>query len=379
MLVFLLLTRSRPSIRALFTGSLISLALLLPYLAFEAPRGFSDLRAFLSRSVTISPDIMAQYESIKPGGAAVWTPSDAPPEAEFAPASLPPIVPPSRLERAVNFALSLPGQFIQALWLFTQNNFSALDFISPVMIVPVVAFGAVIIGALMSAYMELPSASSTDEREHHIAAQRAARHILLLLAFVGVICAGLILTRASPSSQMTYYTGLVSLQWLMVAGLLGGLFTASDKNLRAIVPFVLLFTVGNAAERIARVAQHDDAIYSRFNVALYRHIEAATDYIVSDWNRADPVTVSYDILPEMDNLWWVLPWHTVDSQYRMGTPFDVLLELNHGVENRNQSADGLAENADYIVVYTPGLARYDVNDYEQAQFGAIVVLKEKQR
>jgi hypothetical protein len=204
-----------------------------------------------------------------------------------------------------------------------------------------------------------------------------AKRFLLLLAFVLAFCAGLIITRASPASQSTYYTGLVSLQWVLVAYPLARFMRGRVWRGLIVLALVVIFMGANAAERITRITRHDDAVYSRFNIALYRHIDAAANFIAADWNRPEPVTISYDVLPEMDNLWWVLPWHTVDALYRMGTPFDLLLELNHGLLNTNQSADGLAEAPDYIVVYTPGLDRYDLTQYEVAQFGTIYVLKKK--
>jgi len=71
----------------------------------------------------------------------------------------------------------------------------------------------------------------------------------------------------------------------------------------------------------------------------------------------------------------VIAWNSVDQGYRMGMSYDFLLAYQHGLTNRNQDALGLAEDADYVVVYLPGLVRYDSNRYEMHSFGAIVVLK----
>ncbi len=235
-----------------------------------------------------------------------------------------------------------------------------------------------------------------------------AGRLVLLLVFMLVFITGLIVTRADPSEQGSYYAGLVSLQWVVVAYGLAWVSSlkfadadddakptppmlpseqrysatssrATEKNntwftlLVVLVLTLYLWSVG--ADRVLRITQHQDTVYSRYNVWLYRHIEAVTDFIAADWQQSENPVIQYDIVPEMANLWWVLPWNSVDSLYRMGVSYDYLLENKHGMKNANQSADGMAENPDYIIVYTPGLSRYTTQNYEVHPFGAIYVLK----
>ncbi|MEL6525835.1 MAG: hypothetical protein AAFQ07_09015, partial [Chloroflexota bacterium] len=136
-----------------------------------------------------------------------------------------------------------------------------------------------------------------------------------------------------------------------------------------------------SADRILRVVQHDDSIFSFYNVGLYRHVSDTADYIAEDWsaeNDADSLVVSYDILRENPNFWWVVAWNSIDDSYRIGMTFDFLLSYHHGLYNTNRNPVGIAEGdnqPDYIVIYSPALERYMLDDYEVTQFGTIVVLE----
>ncbi len=81
------------------------------------------------------------------------------------------------------------------------------------------------------------------------------------------------------------------------------------------------------------------------------------------------------MLPEMSQLWWVLPWNTVDESYRLGMALDYLLKNYFDLENNNRNPLGIAENPDYIVTSARGLERYDLGQFQVAQFGALYVLK----
>jgi hypothetical protein len=142
-----------------------------------------------------------------------------------------------------------------------------------------------------------------------------------------------------------------------------------------LVGLMLVYAGLNGGQRVARLHLHDDSAYSRYNVALYRHVDNAVDYIASDWNGDETLSVRYDIFPEMQNFWWVAAWHEIDPFYRIGMNFDFLLEMQHGLLNTNTDPLGETAQADYTVVYQPGLTRYDLDDYTVRRFGAIYVLK----
>ena len=206
-----------------------------------------------------------------------------------------------------------------------------------------------------------------------LVASSAGRNLVLLL-FILAVAAGLILVRAGPEGQPTYYTGLLSLQYLMCGYGLNSL-ARGRKSIPLIIALVLLFVALGALDRVIRVSQHDRATHSNLNLNLYSNLNEAASWIASDWAAPGEITVSYDLLPELNHMWWILPWHTVDESYRMGMALDYLLKSYFGLENRNRNPAGPADNPDYIVTSAPGLERYELTQYQSAQFGALYILK----
>jgi hypothetical protein len=196
--------------------------------------------------------------------------------------------------------------------------------------------------------------------------------ILLLLLFVLTIISGFIVTRSIE--QVTYFMGLLSLQMVIAAAAFQSARLPRWMMVLG-VTLVLLYVSVSSADRVTRLMQHDDSVYSRYNVSLYRHVAATVEYIAADWQGGTTLTVSYDIMPEMRNLWWVAAWNSIDSAYRMGMNFDFLLNYEHGLSNTNHDPIGYVDEADYFVVYEPGLSRFNLDDYTVAQFGTIYVLK----
>ena len=147
------------------------------------------------------------------------------------------------------------------------------------------------------------------------------------------------------------------------------------KQMTTLIAIVLIAYIGiQNTERALRLIDHDDSQFSGYNVSIYRHVEAAVDYIAEDWDGGDQITVSYDILQDVPNLWWTPAWHSIDPSYRMGMNFDFLLSYHHGLENTSTDPIGTVDNADYIIVYTPSLENYELSNYTSSQFGTIVVL-----
>ena len=201
----------------------------------------------------------------------------------------------------------------------------------------------------------------------------AGRNLILLLFVLG-ISGGLILARAGPDQQGTYYYGLLSVQLLMCAYSFH-IVKPRHRLWLLIVLLALVYSALGAADRLVRVSQHDRAIHSSFNIHLYDSINDVTGWIASDWNGDSPITVSYDMLPEVPHLWWVAPWHTIDESYGIGMAYDYLLGSYYGLDNSNRNPAGLAERPDYIVTSAPGLQRYALEDYQVHRFGALYVLK----
>jgi hypothetical protein len=454
MLLFALVSRARWQWRSFLLGVGGCLLLLAPYLFFQIDRDFVDLRAFLTRKSPIPAAVLAQYEQTIGQQLAVVAPETASTHSVIPPENMPPPLPetasasPTLPERVLTFGLSLPRQYWDALRMFSISETPALNQTFPAISSFTTAVSFLMLGVFLGVsgwailhfgrdVARLPkvtpviirtayrSQRSRQRSPAHVTRSNDAQtqqatlnerliiktpagRLVLLVIFMLTFITGLIVTRAAPSEQGSYYTGLFSLQWLVVAYGLAWLshltFAAeadnplaapvlpseqrrhgrthqqpSGKNSTVVILIVLLvltlYLWCLGADRVLRITQHHDMVYSRYNVWLYRHIEAVTDYIADDWQNSDNPVIQYDIVPEMANLWWVLPWHNVDTLYRMGVSYDYLLLTKHGIINNNQNADGMAENPDYIIVYTPGLPRYTTKDYEIKQFGAIFVLE----
>jgi hypothetical protein len=74
------------------------------------------------------------------------------------------------------------------------------------------------------------------------------------------------------------------------------------------------------------------------------------DYIATDIRREgrDRASIGYQlfIYPFMVN------YHIVSSQYKVGADFDVLFTYRHGIENTNTCAEGVSPRDDYLIVQT---------------------------
>ena len=362
--------------RGLAAGLLLSALLLAPYMAFEVGQDFADLRAFFTRSQRIDPATLAEYAHLKPGAAPI---ADSPAPAESAPEARPSPPPGSRLERGIAYGLSLPGHTLTALRLPFVGDLQTLR-----AQLPALASVAALLQLALELCFWLGAGLAVWRFGRGWRGLRAIPALLtdsppgratLPLVTSLLVIGGLLLVRATPDENASYYTGLLPLQLVVCAWGMRCLAEKRAELMRLCLALVILWASLNSLDRVLRLALHDDRLHSPQNMALYRSIAAATDYIAADWGTDAPLTISYDFLPELAHQWWILPWHTVDSLYRMGMAYDYLLESYHGLRNVNRDPLGLAVNADYVVTFAPGLARYDLGAHEERQFGAIFVLK----
>jgi|GEM_PF-840690 len=383
--------------RGLLMGGVISVLMLAPYMVFQVERDFVDLQAFFTRQTTIDRDVLDEYTYLKPENQARSQPvttsvSSTQPEANTTTSDAT-TVQPSRIERGIAYVISIPAQVIGGLRLvFTtdlqnlRQHYPILHSISLVLrgLLELIFWAGIILAvyrytrAVKMRYSTFPADQRLLRHRLKLAVNTlvgttAGRNLILLLFVLGII-AGLIFVRATPDQQATYYTGLVSLQFLMCAYAIVEL-TELRGYIGRVIMLVLLFIGLGAFDRVVRVSSHDFNTYSPFNVALYHPIASATEWIADDWNGDDTVTVSYDFMPEMAGQWWIVPWNTVDESYRFGMAYDYLLATYHGLTNANTNPLGLAENPDYIVTYLTHADDYDQTAYDGARFGAILVLK----
>ena len=92
------------------------------------------------------------------------------------------------------------------------------------------------------------------------------------------------------------------------------------------------------------------------------------DYIAADIarDRRDRVSIGYQlfIYPFMVN------YHALSSQYKVGAEFDVLFKYQHGIENTDTCAEGISSRDDYRIVQTrPMQAQEAPRNYFDVQLG----------
>ncbi len=384
--------------RGLLIGIVASLFMLAPYLAFQVEREFVDLKAFFSRQITISQAVLDQYAYLKPEAQFATTPVSIPDGDDSPLVNLPEDAPisSSRLERAIVWGLSVPQQYVEGMALMfgtklgnLRSAILPLYLLNEVLRIGIILllFGGYLVGMVkfiryLRIYWRTHDKTTLKDRYDALGTvivTTEAGSVVFILAFVLILLTGLIITRASPLSQPTYYTGLLGIEFLVIAYALVWLlekFVQSESTRRLLlIGLVASIAILPALDRFVRVTMHNPEQFTPFNVWLYSSMEAVTDWIANDWDGGDSLTVAYDILPELPQFWWVAPWHTIDESYRIGMAYDALLELNHGLTNLNQSAVGIAELPDYLIVFDPSLSRYALDSYQVEVFGAIHVLK----
>ncbi len=395
MLVFALLFRSLANTRGVLVGLAVSAIMIAPYLAYEATVDFVDLRAFFTRRSTLSPEVLAQYAYLKPEAQvlAPQSPSASGAAKDQASGDQRSQISTTRFQRALAWLTSIPLQFVQSLRLLFLSDLNSIRQNAPILHHLYVAFRTLLEACF---WISLAHSVATfarrcgdnlralpaDQGRHRLAwracreqlcAHPAGRNLFLLLVAFG-ISAGLILVRAGPDEQPTYYTGLIGLQFLSCAYIFH--LTKVRARIRFLLILVVFAYVGlGAADRIVLVSNHDASAHTPLNLNLYSSLNDAADWIANDWPGKGPVTISYDVFPEMSWHWWIVAWNNVDPGYRMGMAFDYLLASYHGLMNANRNPIGLADRPDYIVTSEPGLLRYPSDSYLQRAFNAIYVLK----
>jgi len=373
--------------RAVLVGLLVSGIMLAPYLAYEARVDFVDLKAFFTRRNTISAEVLAEYDHLKP---APRIQKNAAPASDDGDSAEPTE---TRLERGLAWLLEIPLQVIAGLRLAFNTDLGNLRGHQPLLyalfsllrLLLEACFWLGIVHALYRFLQAPPSQRAAPAghqrplftalrlRQNLLLASPAGRNLFLLL-FTLLFIVGLVLARADPGGQQSYYYALIGLQFLSCAY---GIYTlAARQKLRALAAaLVLVYAALGACDTVIRVANHDRARHSGQNLSLYSNMDDAAGWIASDWAGGKAITVSYDLLPEMSQHWWVLPWSTVDESYRLGMAFDFLLASYYDLENSNRSPLGLAEEPDYVFTSPRGLQRYDLEHFQVRRFGAIHLLK----
>jgi len=406
---FIVIARPLIKWRGFIIGIFVAALMGAPYFFFQLDRNFVDLRAFFTREPLVSQEVLDTYTYLKPGGtqrqpyeesedinsSALFCRDLTVTNPQCASFYAKPLSQtndtPSRTDRIIAYILSIPSQYIEGSLLVFNDTPDTIIENSPLFIGRIALFFMVdlprllfIFGTIFALYQIAHEIRRDGWCEYDLSQSEWGRYTLLLL-FILAMISGLIVTRASPDNQPTYYTGFLSLQLVLVAQVLvkfvWAMVTVPEQSSyrflrRNIIATVVLTTIlFSASDRILRVNQHDYDTYSIFNVWVYRHMDAAVDHIADDWEGETNITVSYDLFPEMAHFWWVAPWNTIDPLYGIGMSYDYLLQHNHSLINTVTNPEGIAENPDYIITYEPGLISYNLEDYAVENFGAIYVLQ----
>lgn len=367
----------------LLGGTALCLALLAPYLIFDAEQDFANLRAFLAQEVRVDPTMMDLYGQWKPGSEAV-----------------PPAEPIIRHDKGVGSTLlvaqptteprlaSIAEQLLQELQTVPQKMLAGTivpfqvgwqavpSWVMPLRWLPFVLYAVGVLEIIRRTFRAMLQVARRKLPLREIPArlrETPAGRALLVLLFHLVLLAGLVIT--GNSTQRTYFIGLLAPQ-LLIAGYAGWRLLHL-RGLRVVVIMgVVLFAGINAVERVGRVVQHDYSTPTLFNASIYRHVSAVADAIAADWQGdADALVVSYDLLPEMRVFWWVPAWHSVDDGYRMGMHVDFLLHFEHGLRNLNRDPVGEVVPFDYLVVTAEGFERYADRPVMVLHEGPLMVLQ----
>lgn len=385
MLIFALLVRARWQWGWLLAGIFCVIVMLLPYTLVQIERDFVDARAFAVQEPLVSQAALAEVQQYKPENqnrppntAPNDTTDIAPPDTQIRISD----APRPRWLRALDYAVQAPQWYLRAMTTAFDFNTRGVASINPTLGATTTLFlqasqlvyGVSIAFAIWQALREWRTGKQSL---HDVLVTTPAGRVLVLIVFLTVMIALMIATRTITNT--TYWMGFASLQWVIAAyGV--SLLPRKRAYLIAIVSTLILYAGVQSADRILRVTEHDDTAFSAYNISLYRHVANTVDYIAADWsaeNDATTLTISYDILPDVPHFWWVPAWYTIDESYRIGMNFDFLLSFHYGLDNANRDPVGMlaAGEADYIVIYSPSLERYDTDEYDITRFGAIIVLQ----
>lgn len=373
MLIFALVTRAKWQISWLIAGAIIVILMFAPYMLVQIERDFVDIKAFASQELLVTEDVLAQYEIYKPGYTAPIASSqtDSSTQAEAPQPETTPQLRPKWL-RAIDYALEAPRWYWQAMTTAFATRTPGISQVAPALTpytaiflsIPKIMLVLSIITASIGYLRDFPQNKSFTTTQ--------SGRLLLLTGFLTVMIALMILTRTITNSS--YWMGFMSIEYLIAAYAVS-LLPDSRRMIILIFLGLLAYAGLQNTERTLRLIQHDDSQFSPYNVSIYRHVENTVGYIAEDWGGGENITVSYDILQDARHLWWTPAWSSIDPSYTMGMNFDFLLSYHHGLENSNSDPIGTVDNADYIILYTPSLENYNLDDYTVEQFGTIVVLK----
>lgn len=177
------------------------------------------------------------------------------------------------------------------------------------------------------------------------------RSIFLEVLFISLICLLLLqnLTKFNPGVRWDIGTTYFIFSILPVAWLMHKLSGLNVKFLRwgisgMVCAVLLVQVIGVGAQRK----------YQFYDWRSHIMMHVATDM---DKNRNQEATIQYDLDARSDN-WesWIVDYNEIDPDYYVGSAFDYYLEFVWGKKRTGKTANGMVENADYVVAYKKNLS-----------------------
>jgi hypothetical protein len=223
---------------------------------------------------------------------------------------------------------------------------------------PSVVRGAVAI--LLLAGVGLIFSSFTDITDRllkrggvHIQSQEQARRRRLVVIALGV--PWLVLFAVAEPGDPTRFLWLLPLQVLVLAAFCTvilprlGVPRPAVWLAQGLLVFIFLWN----AFLIDRVDAWRTDGWSGHDAAEVR----AIDYVAADLHRQgrDRASIGYQVFIYP----FMVDYHTVNSNYKVGTQFDVLFQYKHGIENTDRCAEGVSPDDDYRIVQTRPLNQQD--------------------
>lgn len=375
MLMFALASGARWRWRWLLLGMCGAALMLTPYMLFEVGRGFSDLRAFVTRDVQIPREVMAQYSALQGQTTPVL------PAIELSAGEAQPMIasttPPARTPPAIfNRVVSELSDVFTRLTQLSSTTRTDTPFNGVHLAVAWIA-QASLAGMSFLALLTFMRHVRRGQGWRVILVTTHTGRFCLLIGFMLVYLAAMLVLRVYPSQQVTYLYGLTPLVIVCVCVALDTLVVWLIGSARTRWLIVISLCVGFAllagTTRLMVVTARQDNMIP--NVWQYQNIRTAMLWIAADWQSDAAPVIAYDLYREIRDYWWVPAWHTISTEYRMGMAHDFVLLAETGLTNANQAALGAAAEPDYIVLFAPGIARYVLDDYTVFRVGQTVILK----
>jgi len=342
----------RPSVwsPALLAAALVAVVAWYPYLAFEADRGFADVRSLILRSNIAPTDYRSAW--CDPGLALTASGDPA------APADTRSIDPLGGEGRADPPVTSIPGGLLAKLnavpngLLATFNEATRLPGAAVVLLLLLaVSVLAVAIRLRRAGAPLVPSQAENASRQLDQAERVERRR--LGMALIALAVPWLVLIALAEPDRPERFFWIWPLQAIWIAAFFGSVLPSGSRSwpsslsrsvvLAGSIALVALLALGPLQAHARAWSEEGWAGSDPDEVRLVDHV--ARDILAS--GERDAVigyqTFIFDFMPK---------YHIIDPDYKVGAELDLLFEHGYGITNLNQCAEGVSPEDEYRIVQT---------------------------